>query len=188
MPGIAIAIAIGFSNNYPTFEQPRQACSQVFLRRGAIQRADGPNEAEAKGQVSRGGGGGGGGFGCRRLNCAVSLQLGGSRVNVRQLGGPGACSPGKLLNLSPLKWLEMHLKLSWCGEDIYTFSDKKRHHKKSFLHWNAWYNNNYSPNRRRCSITEVYLHVELKQPYLLQYMCVHFKRHSTGPRWAPPTL
>ena len=56
MPGIAIAIAIGFSNNYPTFEQPRQACSQVFLRRGAIQRADGPNEAEAKGQVSRGGG------------------------------------------------------------------------------------------------------------------------------------
>ena len=26
-------------------------------------------------------------------------------------------------------------------------------------------------NRRRCSITEVYLHVELTQPYLLQYVC-----------------
>ena len=39
-------------------------------------------------------------------------------VSVRQLGGPGACSPGKLLNLSPLKSLEMHLKLWWCGENF----------------------------------------------------------------------
>ena len=94
------------------------------------------------------------------------------RISVRQLGGPGACSPGKLLNLiGPLKWLEMHLKLSWCGENLYTFSIKKRRLKKSFLHWNVWYNNNYCPNRRPCSITEVYLHVELKQPYLLQYVC-----------------
>ena len=51
-----------------------------------------------------------------------------------------------------------------------TFSDKTRNHEKSFLHWNAWCNNNYSPNRRPCSITEVYFYVELKQPYLLQYV------------------
>ena len=36
--------------------------------------------------------------------------------------------------IGPLKWLEMHLKLSWCGENLYTFSIKKRRLKKSFLH------------------------------------------------------
>ena len=76
--------------------------------------------------------------------------------------GPGVCFPGKVLNLSPLKWLEMHLKLTWCGENLYIFSNKKRRHKKTFSPQNAWYNNNYSPNLRPCSITEVYLHVELK--------------------------
>jgi len=69
-----------------------------------------------EGQVSRKGGGAN--FGCLRLNCAANLQLGGDfeRVNVSHLGGSGGMPPGKYLILSPLKWLEMHLKLTWCGE------------------------------------------------------------------------
>ena len=46
---------------------------------------------------SEGGGGGGDG----ESEC----------VNVRQLGGSGGMSPIKNLNLSLLKWLEMHQKL-----------------------------------------------------------------------------
>ena len=61
-----------------------------------------------EGQVSRKGGGEVS-FGCLRLNCAASLQLGGAhfkRISVSQLGGPGACSLGKFLNLTLLKWLD----------------------------------------------------------------------------------
>ena len=48
---------------------------------------------------------GGGSFGCLRLNCPASLQLGGAhfkRVSI----SPGACSLGKCLNLTPLKWFD----------------------------------------------------------------------------------
>ena len=34
------------------------------------------------------------------------------RVSMKQLGNPGACYPAKVLNLSLLKWLGMHQKLS----------------------------------------------------------------------------
>ena len=47
------------------------------------------------------------------------------RVSVSHLGGFGACAPRKLLNLSPLKWLEMHLKLTWCGENYIHFQQQK---------------------------------------------------------------
>ena len=43
---------------------------------------------------------------------------------------------GQVLSLSPLKWLEIHLKLTWCGE-IYTISNKKRLHKINFTPQNA---------------------------------------------------
>ena len=73
-----------------------QARSQVFLRGGAIQPGDGPNEGE-KVLVGRGGGN----FGCLGLNCVASLQLGPlgdgahlERVSVCLLGG----SPKTFLN------------------------------------------------------------------------------------------
>ena len=54
----------------------------------------------AEGFLEWGGGGGGAGIGLNRS------------VSVRQLGGSGgAFSPGKVLNSSLLKWLEMHQKL-----------------------------------------------------------------------------
>ena len=64
-------------------------------------------------------------FGCLRLNCTASLQLGGGgggggggvvdfeRVNVSHLGASWGMLPRKILILSPPKWLEMHLKLKW---------------------------------------------------------------------------
>ena len=42
-------------------------------------------------------------------------------------------------------------------------TEKVSNKKKNFSSQNAWCNNTYSPNLRPCSITEVYLHVELEQ-------------------------
>ena len=174
------AIAVGFSNNYPldSLLSGGYSAMQRLNNRGRpvarffyaeVRSNKETDQMKLKGQVSREGGALVVWDWIAQQVCSWAAHF--ERISVRQLRGPGACSPGKLLNLiSPLKWLEMHLKLSWWGENLYTFSIKKRRLKKSFLHWNAWYNN-YSPNRRRCSITEVYLHVELTQPFLLQYVC-----------------
>ena len=80
-----------------------------------------------EGQVSTGGGRS---FGCLRLNCAASLQVGGAhfkRISV----SPRACSLGKFLNLTPLKWLDGNaFKTSIVYGETYTFSNKTRRHKK----------------------------------------------------------
>ena len=55
-----------------------------------------------EGQVSRVWGGS---FGCLRLNCAASLQVGGAHFKHISVS-PRACSLGKFLNLTPLKWLD----------------------------------------------------------------------------------
>ena len=58
-----------------------QAHSEVFYRLGAIQLGDRPNKAGGAYLLV----GRGGSFGCLRLNCPASLQLG---------GGGGGGSPG----------------------------------------------------------------------------------------------
>ena len=49
-------------------------------------------------------------------------------------GGGGVWGHAPLenfFNLSPLKWLEIHLKLTWCGKN-YICKNKKCHRKKLF--------------------------------------------------------
>ena len=99
-----------------------QARSQVFLRGGAIQRPDGPNEAERASLQGRG----------RGALVVAPFE----RVSVSQLGRSGGMLPLKFLNLSPLKWLEMHLKLTWCGEN-YILSATKNVAIKNFSPQNA---------------------------------------------------
>ena len=91
------------------WDSNKQARSQVFFY----------GEMRSNKEAERPSLQGGGSFGCLGVNCAASLQLGGAhfeRVSLSQLeggcGGPAACSSGKVQNLSPLKWLEMHLKLT----------------------------------------------------------------------------
>ena len=73
-----------------------QARNQVFfLWGGTIQKGDAPNKAL-----------GGGSFGCMRLNCAASLQLGDGalefeRVNVCHLGLSGGMLHRKIFNFRP---------------------------------------------------------------------------------------
>ena len=55
----------------------------------------------------------------------------------------------------------MHLKLTWYGETYILSATKNVAIKKLFFSTKRI--NNYSPNLRPCSITEVWLHVELKQ-------------------------
>ena len=75
---------------------------------------------------------GGGSFGCLRLKCKASLQLRGGRggfdlerVDMCHPGLSAACSPGTFLILSPLKWLQMHLKLTWGGKGYILSTTKK---------------------------------------------------------------
>ena len=61
-------------------------------------------------------GGGGSCFGCLRLNCEASLQLGRLSWNALACvycvrGSGGDAPPEKFLNLRLLKWLELHLRL-----------------------------------------------------------------------------
>ena len=56
------------------------------------------------------------------------------RVNVSHLGASWGMLPRKILILSPPKWLEMHLKLTWWGETYILSTDKRSRHKKNFLH------------------------------------------------------
>ena len=56
------------------------------------------SEIELRGKFTIGGGGGT------------------EHVNVSHLRGSGGMLSRKYLILSPLKWLEMHLNLTWCGE------------------------------------------------------------------------
>ena len=106
-----------------------QARSQVFY--GEVQSKKETDQMRPEGQVSTGGS-----FGCLRLNCAASLQLGGGgvdfeRVNVSHRGLSGGMLPRKKnLILSLLKWLEMHLKLTWFGETYILSTTTKFGHKK----------------------------------------------------------
>ena len=68
-------------------------------------------------QVYSWGGGGGVDFEC---------------VNVSHLGASWGMLPRKILILSPPKWLEMHLKLTWWGETYILSTDKKSRHKNIF--------------------------------------------------------
>ena len=57
-----------------------------------------------EGHVSRKKGGGGVSFGCLRLNCAASLQLGGAhfkRISVSQLGGSSGILHWKIFKFNP---------------------------------------------------------------------------------------
>ena len=91
-----------------------------------MQKGDGPNETR-RGKSLGGklwlsetevqskfkiGGGGGGGF---DLEC----------VDVCHLGLSGGMLPGTFLILSPLKWLQMHLKLTWGGKTYILSTTKK---------------------------------------------------------------
>ena len=82
------------------------ARSRGFLRGGAIQRGDEPNKA-GRGK-SLGGGE-------ALVVWVIKVATGGAHVECVLIawvtwGGPGACSPGKVLHLSPLKWLEINVK------------------------------------------------------------------------------
>ena len=55
------------------------------------------------------------------------------RVNVSHLGASWDMLPRKILILSPPKWLEMHLKLTWWGETYILSTDKRSRHKKIFF-------------------------------------------------------
>ena len=82
------------------------ARSRGFLRGGAIQRGEGPNKA-GRGK-SLGGGE-------ASVVWVIKVATGGAHVECVLIawvtwGGPGACSPGKVLHLSPLKWLEINIK------------------------------------------------------------------------------
>ena len=54
------------------------------------------------------------------------------RVNVSHLGATWDMLPRKILILSPPKWLEMHLKLTWWGETYILSTNKKSRHKNIF--------------------------------------------------------
>ena len=129
------------------------ARSRGFLRGGAIQRGDEPNKA-GRGK-SLGGGE-------ALVVWVIKVATGGAHVECVLIawvtwGGPGACSPGKVLHLSPLKWLEINIKNKNGVVKLGILStSKKRRHKKNPSPQNAWYNNKYSPNLRpQCSTTEV---------------------------------
>ena len=107
-----------------------QALSQVFFFYWEVRSKKETDQMRPEEQVSRGGGGSFGCLGCLRLKCKASLQLGGGgfhykRVDVCHLGLSGACSPGTFLILSPLKWLQMHFKLTWCGKTYILSTTKK---------------------------------------------------------------
>ena len=78
------------------------------------------SETELRGKFTIGGGGGGG--------------LTSNALTSTTKGYPGACCPWKILILSPLKWLQMHLKLTWCGETYILSTTKKVAIKIYFLH------------------------------------------------------
>ena len=95
-----------------------QACSQVFLRGGAIQRPDGPNGTERASLWGRG----------RGALVVAPFE----RVSVSQLGGSGGMLPLKFLNLSPLEMARNAFKTNMVWWNLYTFSNKKCRHKKLF--------------------------------------------------------
>ena len=68
------------------------------------------SETEVQGKFKMGGGGGG--LTWNALKCATQ-------------GYPGASSTGTFLILSPLKWLQMHLKLTWGGKTYMLSTTKK---------------------------------------------------------------
>ena len=89
-----------FKAFYHHLELPSRPVARLFY--GEVQSNTEMDQMRPQGQVSRGDGRS---FGCLRLNCAASLQVGGAHFK-RISMSPRACSLGKFLNLTPLKWLD----------------------------------------------------------------------------------